>query len=339
MKRLDLVRFRPILCWMSVLAVLLVPSAVQAQWEGTVGAQSHDKGRQALAFLPNELWIHAGDSIEWKFPTDEIHTVTFLTPGQVRPSFAPPPCPTTNPTSYNGSACVTSNPFVFVNYTVNFPTAGNYKLVCLVHSDMTGVVHVLGPLETLPHNQAFYDDQAADERRDLLTDSDHDRHDWDDDRGEWRSPRNAVTVGIGRILATAGGAQSVSVMRFLKGTVKVHVGETVEWSNLDPATPHTITFGAEPPAPPGPFPPGPGVTVASDGARKATISSLGASVHSGFIAPAPQERMGLPQAIPDLSLFGTYTRFRVTFTVPGTFNYICALHDDLGMKGKVIVLP
>jgi plastocyanin len=33
------------------------------------------------------------------------------------------------------------------------------------------------------------------------------------------------------------------------------------------------------------------------------------------------------------------TRFRVTFTYPGIFNYICALHDELGMVGKVIVLP
>jgi plastocyanin len=32
-------------------------------------------------------------------------------------------------------------------------------------------------------------------------------------------------------------------------------------------------------------------------------------------------------------------RFRVTFTHTGTFNYFCALHDDLGMTGKVIVLP
>jgi plastocyanin len=33
------------------------------------------------------------------------------------------------------------------------------------------------------------------------------------------------------------------------------------------------------------------------------------------------------------------TRFRVTFTHPGIFNYICALPDELGMVGKVIVLP
>jgi plastocyanin len=31
------------------------------------------------------------------------------------------------------------------------------------------------------------------------------------------------------------------------------------------------------------------------------------------------------------------TRFRVTFTTPGTFNYRCILHDNLGMVGRVIV--
>jgi plastocyanin len=33
------------------------------------------------------------------------------------------------------------------------------------------------------------------------------------------------------------------------------------------------------------------------------------------------------------------TRFRVTFTQAGVFHYICGLHDQLGMKGKVIVVP
>jgi plastocyanin len=31
--------------------------------------------------------------------------------------------------------------------------------------------------------------------------------------------------------------------------------------------------------------------------------------------------------------------FRVTFLKAGTNDYICALHDNLGMVGKVIVLP
>jgi len=46
-------------------------------------------------------------------------------------------------------------------FTVDFPTAGNYKLVCLVHEDMTAAVHVLDTFVPLPHEQSFYDRQAA----------------------------------------------------------------------------------------------------------------------------------------------------------------------------------
>ena len=45
-------------------------------------------------------------------------------------------------------------------YSVQFPSAGNFKFVCLVHADMTGVVHVLSLSENLPHDQDFYDQQA-----------------------------------------------------------------------------------------------------------------------------------------------------------------------------------
>jgi plastocyanin len=72
--------------WLFVLAICLAPQVVRATtWQAISGAQSTDEGIQALAFLSNELWIHAGDSITWTFPTPEIHTVTFLKPGQIRP--------------------------------------------------------------------------------------------------------------------------------------------------------------------------------------------------------------------------------------------------------------
>ena len=64
-----------------------------------------------------------------------------------------------------------------------------------------------------------------------------------------------------------------------------------------------------------------------------TISSLKDSVHSGFIGAAPQDQIGSPQPLPGV------TRFRVTFTRPGIYQYKCALHDGLGMLGQVTVLP
>ena len=68
-------------------AVLGFSNAAQAQqnWNATVGGQSANMSKQAVAFLPNEIWIHAGDSITWTFASGDIHTVTFLTVGQVYP--------------------------------------------------------------------------------------------------------------------------------------------------------------------------------------------------------------------------------------------------------------
>ena len=59
-------------------------------------------------------------------------------------------------------------------FSVNFPKKGNYKLVCLVHENMTGVVHVLDSSTPLPFDQQDYNEQAADQRTALLSDADHD---------------------------------------------------------------------------------------------------------------------------------------------------------------------
>src|SRR6266403_5752654 len=122
-------RLAAIFRWPLLLALLIVPQMVQAQWTATVGAQTDDKGIQALAFLPNEIWIHAGDRVTWTFPVPEPHTVTFLTPGQVRPTFTVG-CPgiTADGSPFDGSACVNSGRITTVGttYTVTFPEAGNY---------------------------------------------------------------------------------------------------------------------------------------------------------------------------------------------------------------------
>jgi plastocyanin len=320
-----LARFR----WMLLFVVFVFPQVIKAQWQATVGAQSHDKGRQILAFLPNEIWIHAGDNVTWKVETDETHTVTFLVLGEIRPPFTVG-CPGITPddSSFDGSSCVNGGPQVKgQSFTVRFPEVGNFKLVCLVHANMSGVVHVLEPAVPLPHDQDYYDDLAANQRRDLLRDTDEDDT---DQAGHEHSQGHEVIAGLGEIVATPGGSSAITVVRFLHSPTVIRVGDTVEWSNSNPTAPHTITFGSEPA---NPMPPSANVTIDADGARHAVINSQTDSVHSGFIVAAPEERIGLTQA--PLSV----TRFRITFTHPGIFNYICALHDELGMVGKVIVLP
>lgn len=307
--------------------VLLMPALVQAQdWRVQVGAQSHDKGQQLIAFLPNELWIHAGDSVSFTVATDEPHTVTFLTPGQLRPPF-PVGCPgtTSSGSPEDGSSCVNSGTLTKgQKYSVTFPTPGDYKLVCLYHQNHTAMIHVLALSAKLPHLQAFYSAEAADMERDMLSSAGH-MMDQDMD-----GSTDGVTAGTGVITATGGGSDTLSVMRFMHPDKIVRVGETVEWTNDDPITPHTITFGVEPA---NPMPPSANVTMDPDGALHATVSSPTDSVHSGFIAAAAQDQIGSPQPPPGV------TRFRVTFTRPGVYPYKCALHDGLGMLGRVIVLP
>jgi plastocyanin len=189
---------------------------------------------------------------------------------------------------------------------------------------MTATIHVLGASTPLPHDQAFYDQQADLERADVLSDVMASAH--------YHADSNDITAGAGHILGDGGGNQTASVMRFMDATKVIHVGETVEWTSAEAVTSHTITFGPEP-VPLNQIPPSANVTVDADGARHAIISSPTDAVHSGFITQAPQDRIGLSQA--PLGV----TRFRVTFTHPGVCQYKCVLHDELGMVGQIIVLP
>jgi plastocyanin len=333
----------------SALTALLFAAAaadsIQAtEWQAWAGLQSRDMGSQALAFLPNEYWIHTNDSIRWNIASTEIHTVTFLTPGQVRQPFfgqfgIPIGCPGTTPdgSSYDGSACVNSGVMGTFDtlvgpqsYSVKFPKAGNYKFECFVHFDMTGVVHVLDSPAQLPYEQDFYTREAQTDGVSLVAEASGlaGRGIAENNDG---GPAAKITAGVGEIVTTSGGgSQTAALFRFLRDTVVVRVGDTVEWTNLDPSTPHTVTFGTEPPDPRPPSPP-PVVTIDADGARHAIINSPNDSTNSGLLTLAFQDRPNLAQ-----SPLGV-TRFRVTFKSAGTFRYICALHDNVGMKGTVIV--
>jgi plastocyanin len=372
MKRFDGIRLS--MCfWMLGLAVFLlfVPKGVQAQWKVTLGAQSTDAANQVMAFLPNEIWIDAGDSLTWTSDTGEAHTVTFLqqpetpaTPGNfpttalTRPNFqATGPgslfgcaggnqggaTPTT-PTGfmYTGTGCVNSGLICvdslqpngqpddacpLSSYAVTFENPGDYKLVCLIHSDMTGVVHVLPASTPYPHDQNFYNDQALSQAQALLN----------------SAVRPVVPAGqvisAGVLMATGGGKQYLAVMRFFPQTITVNVGDTVQWENDSPDEPHTVTFvptgGTEPPAPATPG----GTADPHNSSVDGTIpNAVGCGVtgatcfNSGLIGPANQDQLGLPQTPTGV------TRSRITFTAAGVYNYYCILHDDLGMVGKVIVL-
>ena len=351
---------------LGIVALLSPQSGQAAEWKVTAGAESDGLGRQAWAFLPNELWIHAGDSVTWTFASQEPHTVSFLTETTLRPTipndglyFQP------SGSSFDGSSNVNSGEMTLgQTYTVKFPAAGNYKLACLAHLYMNGAIHVLPASASLPHDQAFYDREAADQQDRLLSDVDRRGDDLDQagDNDQAGSAAHRVIAGTGEIVAAGSGFQTAAAVRFFPPAMTVHVDQTVEFTNNDPMTVHSVTFGVDPGTLglPERFPvpivsSGVGVNqdLDPDGALQATVAFPTDNVHSGALWPLPADRAanranaGLPATDPPiLSQFplpalvkDLNPRFRVTFTHTGTFNYYCVFHDNLGMLGQVIVLP
>ena len=323
-----------IAAFLAAVGIFLCPDTARAAqtWQALVGAQTKDMGKQAIAFLPNEMWIHVGDSINWTSGSGDIHTISFVLNLPLPFDFTAG-CPITGTSSsgvvFDGVHCISAPPLVQgQSFTVKFTAAGTFKLICLVHSHMSGVIHVLPASSKLPYDQAFYDKEAADQIKALFTDTDS-----AGGMSQMLSARvipgkSSVAAGLGEMNGTGAGFQSLSIVRFFGDKVEINAGDTVEWTVRDPAMPHTITFGT-PPDNPGP--PSNNVSADSDGALHATIHFPSENVHSGILIAAPQDQPGVPVSPP-----GT-TVFRATFPNPGTYHYQCELHDNLGMEGTVVV--
>lgn len=105
------------------------------------------------------------------------------------------------------------------------------------------------------------------------------------------------------------------VMQFLPSTVTIHAGDAVEWTQNDLHEVHTVTFlkpGQKAPAYP---------SATTDTPAGGSVVNGPGFYNSGLMEPGQ-----------------TYT---LTFTKPGVYHYVCAIHDEapMSMTGTVIVLP
>ncbi len=275
-------------------------------WTIQVGSESSDQAIQGMAFLPENIYINAGDKITWKANAAEIHTVTFLAEGQSIESTQP-----FNPgnpqyiehqggKSYDGKTYYNSGVMTNVSdsgfkevghYTLKFPDAGDFTYYCLVHGmAMKGTVHVRDAGTDYPYTQSQYDRQSNKQERKILRDG---YEQWD----AARAKANDHTVIAGTDNGTA------MLMRFVRADIVVHVGDEVTFVNDGMGAPHTVTFGEEP---------------ADEFAAVGDPADFtGGDLSSGLMLPK--------------------STFTVKFNKAGDFDYICALHDFMGMKGTVEV--
>lgn len=272
-------------------------------WTVQVGSESSDQEIQGMAFLPSDIVVNEGDTIHWQANAAEIHTVTFLATGQSLESTQP--FDPSNPAelfkqgghSYDGTSYYNSGLLsnvavpgfpVTTSYSLTFPNEGDFTYWCLIHGMvMKGTVHVQDAGSAYPHTQADYDKSSRAQERSILRDG--------------RQLDASLASQASNHLVLAGGDDGIAmVMRFVRPTVTVHVGDTVVFSNTGMGAPHTVTFGTEP------------ANIFAPLGDPTHFS--GGDLSSGILLPG--------------------WTFAVTFTETGTFKYICALHDFMGMAGQ-----
>ncbi|HEX7084251.1 MAG TPA: plastocyanin/azurin family copper-binding protein [Gaiellaceae bacterium] len=286
-------------------------------WFVTAGAQARvanaKHGVQVAEYLPSEVWIDAGDSVVWNVPTGEPHTITFRAKGQRLPVFNP-----ANPlvsqrqggSVYAGQGYFNSGvmPAAAIGGPKNAPTTyrltftkpGDYTYYCLLHGEMVGTVHVLPAGTPVPFSQAQYRVQGARQAKALIGRA-------------MMLERVALQVAQtgGRLVVAGTGDGAIEDQDYFPARLTIHVGQSVTFLNLDPEAPHTVTFGVEPKQP--------GAVAMPYGNANAFT---GGNLNSGYFGVKP------PWAGP---------KWTVTFTKAGVFRYHCALHDDNGMKGVIVV--
>jgi plastocyanin len=313
----------------------------QAATKYTVNAGGGGRGIAVEMFRPKDILIHAGDTVEWVNPYEEIHTVTFLAAGQKAPDLivplgAPPK---------NGPPTLIFNPEVafptqgasytsgYANsgiigkgqsFALTFPNLGTYNFLCILHPGMVGSVQVLDAGTTVP-SQAAYDADAK------------------------ASLDKAINAGVASAAATkpantkntngttnfgvaipASVGQS-DVMQFAPVTLNIGLGDSVTWTNST-AVPHTVTYTAGAPVPelavPTPSGAGGPPNLVINPQALFPIPSQGAFtgtsfVKSGFLGTGPEATAG--------------TTFSLTFNKAGSYLFICALHADQGMTSLITV--
>lgn len=275
-------------------------------------------GRFGNAFYPGSITAHAGDTVV--FQAASPHTVTFNRPVAPLFAFFAPA---------GGNTLSTGHEFVnsgFLNpgdtFTLHLGAslpAGSYAFLCSLHLGMTGRIEVVPAEARLPRTDA---DNIALSARRIAADLERaaDIAEGANERAE--DSENTVLVGAGD--------HRVTNVRFFPASITIHAGESVRFLKThDPTEPHTVSLGPGPGDPVAELLPAGGPPFTYDG-NPATLVSTGILVTRRQYRYYHLDLVGFPPPT---------DRATITFTKPGTYDYVCFIHDDVGMKGRVVVLP
>ena len=307
------------------------------------------------AFLARNITVRAGDTVTWGLGhPDEVHTVSFLggaprppdvvpiegrnpTDVQLNPVTAFPTRAPGGPVeSYDGTSMASSgvmsnvpaapgaSPNNVMSVVMN--TEGVFDYVCLLHPQMTGTVTVVAD-NAAADSQADIDAMAAAEEAALRSQIDGIRA-----AGEMiqtEAGPNGTTiwhVNVGPI----GFDSQLELYEFMSDNLTIQEGDTVIWANVAPSI-HTVIFHPGQPAPAFVMPEfqeaGPPILVANPFAVFA-VKPTGEFDGTGYGSSGIMSVNGGPGG----------SSFSMTFSKAGSFDYICAIHAELGMEASITVV-
>jgi plastocyanin len=320
-------------------------------------------------FFPQNVRIRAGDTVTWRIESDATHAVgfnqgatpsgplnpdVFAAPGEVIPA-ANVPVPgrpgvtMLNPVRdfpvgdatapYRGNNFISSGRLakdrdfwgvpVPDTFSLTFDTPGTYQYLCLVHTGaMYGTVEVVDASAASVPSQAEIDALAQSEMASLLGRVEQARAQGSNPRNDpgpngshfWYVRPGNTEQGVNE--------RRVQLLEFLPSDLTITAGDTVIWPSL---VLHSVTFTPSPPPPafimPEDRPEGPPWMIRNplivDPAKPTGVYDPALYYNSGGLNPPSP----------------TGTAWALTFETPGTFEYICGVHQELGMKGRITVLP
>jgi plastocyanin len=283
-------------------------------WTVQVGSESRNHLIQGMNYGPSDIWIDVGDTVHWTSVSMEPHTVSFVDSAHPLGDFFPGTpsfgyMTTRTPQHWISAPGQFRNSGVMATMAIDLLPVTfytSYNLTFTGTGNYTYYCYVHGAMMkgTVHVRRAGtpypHTQQWYDAQAAMARDMVID--DGNMLRAEQREDATNHHVFVGASDNTA------LVMAFIRSNVTIHVGQSVtfDWGGNGVPVPHTVTFGPEPA---NPVPP-------TGNPRHYSGGTLSSGI---VIAPT--------------------TKFTVTFTKAGTYDYRCLIHDGMGMVGSVRVLP
>ena len=289
-------------------------------------------GITVLAFAPQTIKVHRGDTITWQFLS--YHNVRFASKPadlvviadidgkqipEINPVIAFPTLKSGDVYKAEAGSGLPAGPESLTFSVVMDVAPGTYTYVCDLHPGMVGFISVVDDATAIP--------SPADVAKESVSNMDSSVA--AADKVFWDMIKASAPQAQGDSLPVwAGGAtENAAILKFFPDVAQIQVGQSVTWTVPKGFDTHTINI---------PLPKDSGIP------EPINLMFDSKKAPHGTISEALNPTLKSGDALPDngtaqSGLLIPGQSFTVKFTKPGLYSYFCVLHP--GQIGTVAVLP